>query len=115
MSSLKERLLDRFQLTHSKKEIEGVTVFVKQLSAAEAEAYQFARINPKTGELDYSKVKGARADLVATCLCEEDGSRMFKNGGEAGTKLPSSFVEAAYKVCAEFNGMGADIEDAGKD
>ena len=115
MSNLKSRLLDRFQLTHSEKEVEGEKVFVKQLSAAEAEAYQFARMNPKTGEVDFSKVKGARADLVAVCLCESDGKLMFKNGDEVGKTMPTSFVEAAYRVCADFNGMGADDEEAGKD
>ena len=115
MSNLKARLLDRFQLTHSEMEVEGEKVFVKQLSAAEAEAYQFARMDPKTGEVDFAKVKGARADLVAVCLCEADGKLMFKSGDEVGESLPASFVEAAYNLCAEFNGMGAETEEAGKD
>lgn len=115
MSNLKTRLLERFELTHVEMEVEGEKVFVKQLSAAEAEAYQFERMDPKTGKADFSKLKGARAELVAACLCESDGKLMFKNDAEVGENLPSSFVEAAYKVCADFNGMGVEEEDAGKD
>ena len=116
MSNLKSRLLDRFQLGFAEKIIEGEKVFVRQLSDAEAEHYQFARIDHKTGEVDFSKVEGAQADLVALCFCEEDGKRMFKNGKEVGDTLPSAFVKAAYKVCSEFSGMGnAVVEEAGKD
>jgi hypothetical protein len=116
MSNLKTRLLDRFQLACSEKEIEGEKVFIRQLSDAEAEHYQFARINHKTGEVDFAKVEGAQAELVALCFCEEDGKRMFKSGKEVGDTLPSAFVKAAYKVCSEFNGMGVlAVEEAGKD
>lgn len=115
MKDLKTRILDRFQLTHIEREIEGMKVFIKQLSDAETEAYQFARINPKTGEVDFSKVKGARSELVAMCLCNEDGSPVFKNGKEVGTSLPSEFVNAAYSVCAETNNMSGDADDAKKD
>ena len=116
MSNLKSRLLDRFKLGFSEKEIEGEKVFVRQLSDAEVERYQFSRIDHKTGEMDFSKVEGAQAELVALCCCEEDGKRMFKNGKEVADALPSTFVKAAYKVCSEFNGMGAAaVEEAGKD
>ena len=53
MSNLKSRLLDRFQLGFAEKIIEGEKVFVRQLSDAEAEHYQFARIDHKTGEVDF--------------------------------------------------------------
>ena len=115
MSNLKDHLLDRFKLTHVEKEVEGEKVFVRQLSNAQTEAYQFARINPKTGDVDFSKVKGARAELVAICLCEEDGKAMFKSGKEASDSLPSTFINAAYLVCAETNDMSGEVEEAGKD
>jgi hypothetical protein len=116
MSNLKSRLLDRFPLTFSEKEVEGEKVFVKNLSDAQMEKYQFSRINHKTGEVDFSKVEGAQSELVALCLCEEDGALMFKNGKEVGATLPPEFVKAAYAVCSEHNGMMKDTEeDAGKD
>ena len=115
MSTVKTRLLDRFKLGFSESLIEGEKVFLKQLSDAEVERYQFARIDRKTGEMDFSKVEGAQAELVALCLCEEDGKRPFKNGKEVADTFPSVFVKAAYKVCSEFNGMGAaEVEEAGK-
>jgi len=118
MSTLKVNLLKRFQLTHIEEEVLGERVFIKQLSASEAEGYQLERMNPKTGEVDFSKFGGARADLVALCFCEEDGLLMFKNGTEAGGSLPTSFIDAAYKVCAAVNGMNAGNEgeeEPGKD
>jgi hypothetical protein len=116
MSNLKDRLLDRFPLTFSEKEVMGEKVFVKTLSDAQTETYQFCRINHKTGEVDFSKVEGAQSDLVALCLCEEDGKLMFKSGKEVGSTLPPEFVKAAYKVCSEHNGMSVAIPDeAGKD
>jgi hypothetical protein len=115
MSNLKSRLLDRFPLAHSEKEVDGEKVFVKTLSNAQMENYQFKRIDHKTGSVDFSKVEGAQDELVALCLCEEDGALMFKNGKEVGTTLPPEFVKAAYIVCSEHNGMAKDAEeDAGK-
>lgn len=114
MSNLKSRLLDRFQLKVTEGEVEGEKVFIKTLSDAESEAYQFSRINIKTGEVDFTKIEGAHADLVALCLCEEDGTPMFKNGKEVATTLPSVFVKAAYKVCSELNHIGVAPEEAGK-
>jgi hypothetical protein len=116
MSNLKSRLLDRFPLIHTEKEVEGEKVFVKTLSDAQMEKYQFSRINHKTGEVDFSKVEGAQSELVALCLCEEDGKPMFKNGKEVGDTLPPEFVKAAYIVCSTHNGMAQGVEeDAGKD
>jgi hypothetical protein len=116
MSNLKDRLLDRFPLTFSEKDVMGEKVFVKTLSDAQTETYQFCRIDHKTGEVDFSKVEGAQSDLVALCLCEEDGKVMFKNGKEVGDTLPPEFVKAAYIVCSTHNGMAQGVdEEAGKD
>ena len=114
MSNLKSRLLDRFQLAHAEKEVLGEKVFVKGLSDAQSETYQFSRINHKTGELDFSKVEGAQAELAAMCLCEEDGKLMFKTGKELANAFGATFVKEAYKVCAEYNDMSQG-EDEGKD
>ena len=115
--SLREELLAQFTLGQIESEVLGKRVYVKQLSAAETETYQFKLINVKTATVDYSKAKGARADFVAMCLCEEDGKLLFKNGQEVGSNFPGVFVEAAYAVCAEVNGLvGEDsLEEAGKD
>jgi hypothetical protein len=116
MSTLKSQLLTRFPLTHSKEMVDGEKVFVKTLSNAQMESYQFKRIDHKTGTVDFSKVEGAQDELVALCLCEDDGSLMFKNGKEVGTTMPPEFVKAAYVVCSEHNGMAQDVEEeAGKD
>jgi len=114
MSDLKKRLLSKFELKHVEREVKGEQVFVRQLSATEAESYQFDRIDPLTGEVDFERVKGARAELVAACLCDEDGNLQF-TAEEVGDNFPATFVDAAYTVCAEENGMrGEDVEDAAK-
>ena len=105
--SIKENLLNRFALTVEPHELEGEQVFVKQITAAQAEAYQFKRIG-SDGKVDYQKIKGARAELVAMCLCEEDGSPLFTEK-EVGA-LPSSFVEAAYALCSEVCALRGDVE-----
>ena len=116
MSNLKSRLLDRFPLSVSEKQLGGEKVFIKALSAAQTEHYQFSRINHKTGEVDYSKVEGAQADLIALCLCDETGTPVFKNGKEVGDTLPGAFVKEAYAMCSEHNGLGpAAVAEAGKD
>lgn len=110
---IKENLLARFNVGIEEHDIEGVPVFVKQLTAAEAEDYQFKRIG-KDGKVDYAKLPGARAELVARCLCDEKGKPVFSQA-EVGD-LPSSFVEAAYALCSEVCGLrgDADIEEAEK-
>ena len=115
MSNLKDRLLTQFQLAHQEAEIEGAVVFIKQLSNAQVETYQFRRINMKTGEADYAKIQGAKAELVAMCLCDEDGVLVFKTGKELGEALPKTFVDAAHEKCMDVNSMNIDIEEAGKD
>ena len=116
MSNIKTRLLDRFPLLTTEKEVGGEKVFIKSLSAAQTESYQFSRINHKTGEVDFSKVEGAQADLVALCLCEEDGKPVFKNGKEVGDLLPPDFVKEAYAICSEQNGMSPEaVVEAGND
>jgi len=113
MSDLKERLLSKFELKHVEREVEGEVVYIKQLSAAEAESYQFDRIDPHTGEVDFERVRGCRAELVAACLCDEDGNLQFTDD-EVGDNFPATFVDAAYTVCAEVNGMRGELEDAEK-
>ena len=98
MSNLKSRLLDRFPLLTVEKEVGGEKVFIKALSAAQTENYQFSRINHKTGEVDFSKVEGAQADLIALCLCEEDGKAIFKTGKEVGDSMPPEFVKEATQT-----------------
>ena len=116
MSNLKSRLLDRFPLVTVEKEVGGEKVFIKALSAAQTEKYQFSRINHKTGEVDFSKVEGAQSDLIALCLCDEEGKPVFKNGKEVGDSLPPDFVKEAYAACSEHNGMTQDaVVEAGKD
>lgn len=113
--STKEALLARFALGQVKSEVLGAEVHIKQLPAAKTEAYQFQLIDPKTGTVDYSKVRGARAELVAMCLCDEDGKLLFKKGAEVGNEFPATFVEAAYAICAEVNGLvGEDALDEAK-
>lgn len=115
--STKEALLSQFALGQVKSEVLEAEVYIKQLPAAKTEAYQFQLIDPKTGTVDFSKVRGARANLVAMCLCDEDGKLLFKNGAEVGNGFPATFVEAAYAVCAEVNGLVGEesVEEAGKD
>lgn len=115
--STKEDLLAQFTLGQVKSDVLGAEVYVKQLPAAKTESYQFGLIDSKTGTVDYAKVRGARAELVSMCLCEEDGTLLFKNKGEVGNQFPATFVEAAYAVCAEVNGLVGEesLEEAGKD
>ena len=115
MKSVRERMLDRFQLAHVEREVEGEKVWIKMLSDAKLEAYQFSRMDLDTMEVEGSKVEGAQSELVALCLCEEDGKLVFKNQKEAADMLPSLAIRAIYKVCTDVNSMTADIEEAGKD
>ena len=112
--SIRENLLSQFALGHVEREVLGHQVYVKQLTAAQVEDYQFQRINADSGSVDYNKVKGARSDLVAMCLCNEDGEVLFKSGKVVGESFPSHFVEAAFAVCSEVNGMGGadDLDEA---
>jgi len=115
--STKEALLAQFALGQVKSKVLDTDVYIKQLSAAETETYQFKLINIKTNTVDYSKVRGARAELVAMCLCEKDGTLLFKKGSEIDNQFPGVFVEAAYAVCADVNGLVGEesLDKAGKD
>ncbi len=115
--SMKANLLAQFELGQVKSDVLGTEIYIKQLPATKTEGYQFGLIDPKTGTVDFSKVRGARAELVAMCLCDEDGELLFKKGGEVGSQFPATFVEAAYAVCAEVNGLVGEesLEEAGKD
>lgn len=115
MSELKQSLLKTFGMRCVEEEVSGQKVYIRKMSAAEVENFQFSRIDKKTMEPNRDKIQGMRAELVALCLCEADGQKLFDDAKEAGEQLDNQFIEDCYKVCAKVNAMDKRaIEEAEK-
>lgn len=113
--SLKESIFSQFEKTHVEVRLNCLNepVFVKRLTPKQAEAWQFSRLNKQTGKVDYAKLPGARAELVALCVCDADGVLVFDSADEVGTRLPNDVVEDLHKACLEINHLGAkDAQEA---
>jgi len=104
----KTKLLERFKCSIEKREWGGEPVYIRQLPACESEDWQFKMMG-KDGQIDMTKMKGIRSDLVARCLCDSGGKPLMTKD-DLDNNIPSPDLDDVFKLCRELNGMLEDSE-----
>jgi hypothetical protein len=93
-----------------------VAVRLKVLSAAERDAFEASTVTTKGGR-QKPNLANLRARLVARCMVDEDGKRIFESGDVArlGNKS-SAALDRLFAKCQEINGFSEkDIEELTED
>ncbi len=95
----------------------GDTVFVKELSAAERDAYESSliRLDAK-GNLQGHNLVNIRARLAAFAICDQDGVRLFsdKEAAELGN-LSGAALDRVFEVAQRLSGItAADLQELEK-
>jgi hypothetical protein len=95
---------------------ENAAVRLKVLSAAERDAFEASTVTTKGGK-QKPNLANLRARLVARCMVDADGKRVFESGDVArlGTKS-SKALDRLFSKCQEINGFSdKDIEEMTED
>lgn len=93
-------------------DLEGEFVFVKHLSARERYAWEASAVNDEN-KVDKLLLADASINLVAMCVCDENGVPLFSSEEIAG--LDADLVSELREFCQEVNGLKARaVEQAGK-
>lgn len=95
---------------------ERVAVRLKVLTGAERDAFESSTVNTKGGKAK-PNLANLRARLVARCMVDADGERVFQSGDVArlGGKS-SAALDRLFAKCQEINGFSEkDIEELTED
>jgi hypothetical protein len=95
---------------------ERVAVRLKVLSAAERDAFEASTVTTKGGR-QKPNLANLRARLVARCMVDEHGKRVFESGDVARLGQKSSAaLDRLFAKCQEINGFSEkDIEELTED
>lgn len=89
----------------------GGTVTIRRMTAGERDAYEEDIFENKGGSLSLKR-ENFRAKLVARCLVDEKGERMFPDGEIAElAKKSAAALDRLFAVAQRVNGMGAKERD----
>lgn len=98
-----------------KKIISGLDdnfVFIKHLSARQRYAWEASAVNDDN-KVDRLLLADASINLVAMCVCDENGTPIFST--EEVAELDADLVSELREFCQEVNGLKAKAaEQAGK-
>jgi len=113
----KEKLLG-LKLSKKTVTIEGLTVIVKEMNAAEGTKYEQSLYEISNGKVRYN-LENARTTLIAlTCYDEEDNLLFEPRDIEQVKLLPNRIAAELFSVASELNnltsGGSVDIEGAKK-
>lgn len=115
--SLREQILAANDLPRERVTVPewGVDVWVRTLTGRERDAFEAAVFQTKGKDVQV-KLENARANLVARCLVDESGARVFTDGDVAALGGKSALVlSRLYDVASRLNGLGdKEIEELGK-
>jgi hypothetical protein len=116
----KETLLENAKKLNT-KDLEvpewGIMVTIKELMGSERDRFESStvKLDAKTGNLVPNLVN-ARARLVAMCLVDDNGNRMFTDSESDILQLGSMSakgLDKVYEACQELSGLSdADVEEA---
>src|SRR5215472_5794653 len=95
----------------------GGTVLVRGMTGRERDAFEVSMLTPGRGGRRTVDPANVRAKLVARCVVDDDGNRLFTDAdvAELGGKSAAA-VDRVYSVAARLSGMaGGDQEDLARD
>lgn len=110
MSLTKEQLKKRFERRAKAITIDGDELLIRKPSPLEKAKYGEMMANPKTFEVDLSKIGPAQMYLVSRMLVDADGNRLFEDPKELDGMDPT-FYEALLAECVALIGR-TDKEEA---
>lgn len=89
----------------------GGQVRVQGMTGRQRDRFE-AGLLERRGRVDVPNVDNIRAKVVAACLVDEDGTRLFNDpdADELGD-YPAAIIERIYKVAARLSGIGDDDID----
>ena len=87
----------------------GGSVLVRGMTGRERDAFEVSLMQPGRGGRKVLDPANVRAKLVARCVVDDDGGRLFTDAdvAELGGKSAAA-VDRVYAVAARLSGMGAD-------
>jgi hypothetical protein len=114
VSSLREQILGAKDVRMEPVEVPewGVTVYVRAMGGDDLEAWEVGEyeLREKVGE---RSILAFRSRLLAHCLCDADGTRLFKpEDAPALGKRDARALSRLVKVAKRLNGIGKAEEDA---
>lgn len=81
-------------------------VLVRALTGKERDEYEASLVERKGDQIIFKK-ENVRARLVAKCVVDEDGERLFKDSQiEALGKKNAAPLDRIYDVCTRLSGIG---------
>jgi len=95
----------------------GGTVLVRGLTGTERDSFEATVLQDRGKQGMVRKLDNIRAKLVARCLVDAEGARLFTDG-EAGLlgRKSAAVLDRLYDVAAEMSGLSdEDVEELGKD
>jgi len=95
----------------------GGTVLVRGMTGRERDAFEVSMMTPGRGGKRVLDPANVRAKLVARCVVDDDGGRVFTDAdvAELGGKSAAA-IDRVYAVAARLSGMsGEDQEDLTRD
>jgi hypothetical protein len=95
----------------------GGTVLVRGMTGTERDAFEVSLMTPGRGGRREVNPVNVRAKLVARCVVDDDGNRLFADADamELGAKSAAA-VDRVYAAAARLSGMGeGDQEEATRD
>jgi hypothetical protein len=92
----------------------GGSVLVRGMTGRERDAFEVSLMTPGRGGRRQLDPANVRAKLVARCVVDDDGGRLFTDADvtELGEKSAAA-VDRVYAVAARLSGMGGE-EEAGE-
>jgi hypothetical protein len=110
----REQILEMQDLPLTEVKIKewGTTVYVRGMSAAERDKFESDMFDV-TGKDVKVKRDNLRAKLVALCVCDLDGNRLFKDEDiPALGKKNARAVDKLFTIAQKLSGIGAnDVEE----
>ena len=108
----KASLLAKGKRRTAKVTVDGFgELHVRSLTEAEWAAYQRDSIDFRTGQVTANGIATAKPRLIALCVCDEKGERVFGNSDvPAILDMDAKAVNALYEACEQFAG----VTDTGK-
>lgn len=121
MALTREKILAEARQKRRMEEVDvpewGGSVFVKELSAAERDAFEASMVKlDRKGKVQGHNLANVRARLAVFALCDEDGKRLFGDD-EAGIlgEMSAAALQRVFEVAQRLSGISnEDMEELEK-
>lgn len=92
---------------------EGSKVRVKSMTSIDRDRYEGLMFQFRNDPKNTKSWEGMRARVVASCLCDEEGKRLFSSSDQGWRKLnekSAAVIARIFEKCMEISGLGAEAE-----